>query len=220
MTVTLFSIYPDAPLVFHCKLLRANLTPNTCSTNYSRSLNLSCAHCSIGAEHVAAALKAPKDPRQDKTVLSKVNREGHQNDYALSIRRFFSQTCIRCSAKAMRLIEPGLCVSCLNRHAEVINGRNSKGTFPRLAAKSLYQCHALLAGEFSYLKNVLRHRSQCAPIVQRISGGAFVSGIFSGSEEFDKWLVSHYPDAVLLDFERNCSLAEITADEHDQGRYR
>lgn len=213
MPVILFSIYPGAPLVFHCKPLRANLSPNTCATNHSRGLNLSCAHCPIGAEHVAGAFKVSDDSRQDKTVLRNVNRETPQDGYAIGIRRFVSQTCIRCNAQVMRRIEPGLCVSCLNRHAEVIQGRNSKGTFPRLAAKSLYQCHALLAGNFACLKNVLRHRSQCAPYVQRMTGGAFVSGIFSGSEEFDKWLATHYPDAVLLDFERNCSLAEISGNK-------
>jgi hypothetical protein len=119
------------------------------------------------------------------------------------------QTCIRCNAQVLRRIEPGLCVSCMNRHAEVLRGANSKGTFPAHTAKSLYQCHALLTGEFPYLSSVVRFQSQCAPVMQRVTGGAFVSGIFSGRAEFDKWLAEHYPDGQVLDFEQSCSLAAM-----------
>lgn len=205
MAVELFRLQEGWPLVFHCEQLRANLSPRSCATNFTRNLNLSCAQCRTGAAHAADA------PHQVETGEPNNHREA--NGYVLRFRRVVGQqVCIRCNAQVMRRIEPGLCVSCLNRQAELQRGRNSKGTFPGCTAKRLFKCHALLAGEFPYLKNMIRAKSQCAPVVQRVSGGAFVSGIFTGREEFDRWLAEHYPDAELLDFEQGRSFSELAAE--------
>jgi hypothetical protein len=43
--------------------------------------------------------------------------------------------CSRCERNASRLIHADLCVSCYNRHREVLIGRNAKGNRPLLADK-------------------------------------------------------------------------------------
>jgi hypothetical protein len=44
--------------------------------------------------------------------------------------------------------------------------------------------------------------------LQRVSGGALLSGIFGGRAEFDRWLLENHPAAKLEDFELGLSLAE------------
>jgi hypothetical protein len=89
-----------------------------------------------------------------------------------------------------------------------VQGRNSKGQFPHRVAATLFLCHALLTGEFPHLMTTLRFKSNCAPRLQRVSGGAFLSGIFGGRAEFDLWLLENHPAAKLEDFELGSSLAE------------
>lgn len=208
MPVVLFEIVPGAPLVFHCERLKANLSPSSCATNHRRCFNLSCASCPIGEAHAAALTPTlTHSPRQLETGLKSSSNK--DQDCNLRFRQAVSQICIRCNAKVMRRVEPGLCVSCLNRTAEVICGRNSKGTYPFVTARRLYQCHALLGGTFPHRKDVLRFQAQCAPILTRLSGGAFITGVFSGRNEFDRWLQEHHPDAELVDFDLGQNLAEL-----------
>lgn len=41
--------------------------------------------------------------------------------------------CPRCFRPAQRLVQDYLCISCYNRHCEVLRGRNAKGNRPQLA---------------------------------------------------------------------------------------
>jgi hypothetical protein len=45
-----------------------------------------------------------------------------------------NHVCPRCLRPAPRLINGWLCVSCYNRHREVLVGRNAKGSRPQLTA--------------------------------------------------------------------------------------
>ena len=193
MAVALFRLQEGWPLVFRCGQLRATLSPSSCATNFTRNLSLTCSGCQIGAEH-AAAPNAPRPAELDSKTI---------HGYTLPCRQPEIQACVRCEARGSRRVGPGLCVSCLNRQAELLRGINSKGTFPSQTAAQLHKCLALLAGEVPRPKNVFRAQSQCSPHVHRLSGGALVTGIFTGREEFCRWLAEFFPDARLLDFEEH-----------------
>jgi len=201
MPVVMFEIFAGAPLVFYCDRLRASLSPSSCATNHRRTFNLACQGCPIGAEH---AIALPKPTERTFTNY-------HDDDAQAQAQRFerTARPCIRCGRPDGRRIQPGLCVSCLNRHAEVMHGRNSKGKFPNRVAASLFHCAALITGDFPYLMSVLRFSSNCAPRLQRVTGGAFVSGVFGGRAEFCRWLTQAHPNAELLEFELGPSLAEL-----------
>ena len=212
--VELFRLQEGWPLVFTCDRMRATLSPAACADGFKNARNLSCARCPTGASHVAVASAPAARPAdlQHQSEAGRPYNHRERHGYFLPFRRPGGQVCIRCQAQVLRRIGPGLCVSCLNRQAELQRGKNGKGTFPGHTAARLYKCHALLVGEFPRLSNVvLRTRSQCSPAVQRLTGGAFVTGVFSSRAEFDRWLSEHYPDAESLDFELGRSFLELTA---------
>jgi hypothetical protein len=194
MSVELREIYPGY-FAFDCAPLRASIAPQTCARNYTASLNVCCLRCPIGHEHAHG-----------------VGREKSQctSDGRIRVSHLTAQTCIRCGHQAMRRIEPGLCVSCANRHIEVVRTRNCKGTFPREVAAKLYECQALLVGGFTPPEGRRPlHIGKCNPTLERMSGGAFVVGLFSGRDEFDRWLAEHWPDASVLDFCQTESVAQL-----------
>ena len=109
----------DAPglKLFRCDRLRSTLSTGACGKNFLRAQRLRpdevtgvhlCRRCPIGANHAGVAF----------VELSKL--------HGLDI-------CPRCHAYAGRIIGGTRCVSCYNREAELLKGRNGKGTKPTMA---------------------------------------------------------------------------------------
>ncbi len=195
MPVILFSIYPGAPLVFRCDHLRASISISTCADNHRHSQNLACLRCAIGKEHSASG-KYESAQRSDD--VQKAQR----------IQRLRASTCVRCGVGGFRIMGAELCVSCRNRQVEVMTGKNGKGRFPILAGQKMYECRALVAGEFSPATPFQRH-STCSPRIQRMSGGALIQMVATGRPEVERWLSRIHPDAELIDFEQSSSLAVL-----------
>lgn len=99
-------------LMFRCDILRATLSTRACATNWEGCQDApehprfySCARCPIGAAHAG------------QTVTTASPMKG-------------ASICGRCQRFTERLVRGHLCVSCYNRQAEVISGRNAKGSAP------------------------------------------------------------------------------------------
>lgn len=96
---------------FKCERQRAKLSTDSCASMWRKAdelndgTNSSCKLCPIGAVH-AGEVAASMSPLKGALI------------------------CARCHRNAMRLIGKHMCVSCYNRNAEGIKGRNAKGTKP------------------------------------------------------------------------------------------
>lgn len=101
---------PGKPF-FRCERMRATLATAACSAMWRRANDLNdgthaaCRLCALGSVH-AGEVAASMSPLKG------------------------TLTCARCHRAGGRLIGKMLCVSCYNRQAEVIKGRNAKGTAP------------------------------------------------------------------------------------------
>lgn len=96
---------------FRCERQRATLSTDSCAAQWRKadaSTDGSCSACRlcpIGAVH-AGEVAASMSPLKGSLL------------------------CARCHRTAARLIGKMVCVSCYNRAAEVLKGRNAKGTAP------------------------------------------------------------------------------------------
>lgn len=90
--------------VFDCQQLHASLTPQACAENFrsGSGRRALCSQCPVGAAHAGQKL----------------------------IAGISSKLCCRCGRTDQRLIRKQVCVSCFNREAEYLRGRNAKGVFP------------------------------------------------------------------------------------------
>ena len=195
MPVILFSIYPGAPLVFRCDHLRASVSISTCADNHRHSQNLACQSCAIGKGHAAGGKYEPVQRSDDVRQV-------------LRIQRLKATTCVRCGTGGFRIMGAQLCVSCRNRQVEVMTGKNGKGKFPILTGQKLYECRALVAGEFSQATPFQR-QSACSPRIQRMGGGALIQMVATGQPEVERWLSRVHPETSLIDFEQSCSLSVL-----------
>lgn len=85
------------------------------------------------------------------------------------------KTCIRCENTGRRLLHGAICVSCFNRMAEFVRGRNGKGTLPT-------KCRPL----FKYTAHVnFRDRS------------ADVTAVTESMAQFIALVLRHSPDAEI-----------------------
>lgn len=118
--VTYFSI-EETPGVsyFGCETLRAKLPVNECATMWrkanrgtaeQREMRSACKNCPIGATHAGESASSISPLRNTKT-------------------------CGRCANPARRLISKHLCISCYNRQAEWLKGKNAKGCVPSRMAQ-------------------------------------------------------------------------------------
>ncbi len=99
-------------LMFRCEPLRATLSTRACAANWEGCQDdpehprfYSCGRCPIGAAHAG------------QTVTTASPMKG-------------ANICGRCQRFTDRLIRQHLCVSCYNRQAEVLSGKNAKGSAP------------------------------------------------------------------------------------------
>lgn len=122
---------------FRCERMRATLSTDACQASWRRADELndgshnSCRLCPIGAVH-AGEVAASMSPLKG------------------------TLTCARCHRAAGRLIHGMVCVSCYNRQAEKLKGRNAKGTAPvKLCALEPRRIRYLHGSEVCTLK--LRH---------------------------------------------------------------
>ena len=96
---------------FRCERMRATLSTESCQEMWRRADALddgshsACRLCPVGAVH-AGEVAASMSPLKG------------------------TLTCARCHRAAGRLIHSMVCVSCYNRAAELLKGRNAKGRMP------------------------------------------------------------------------------------------
>lgn len=120
-----------------------------------------------------------------------------------------NRTCTRCGRGDLRLIGRTLCVGCFNRSREVLRGKNSKGSYPARIAAGLHYAHAIIrdeSGDDDFEKindNGLPNITQLEPDFY------WITGLFSGREEFDEALARLMPGASIVEFELSPSLLEL-----------
>lgn len=99
---------------FACEKLRAKFPVETCAdmwrkanrgTIEERELRSACKNCPIGATHAGEPISSISPLRNTKL-------------------------CGRCRRPSRRLVHKHLCVSCFNRQAEFLKGKNAKGCAP------------------------------------------------------------------------------------------
>src|ERR1700733_121925 len=69
--------------------------------------------------------------------IGESNYTGKPSDPHAALRESVRRICSRCGRITDRLINAdtfGLCISCFNRHGEVLRGKNARGKMPQLAA--------------------------------------------------------------------------------------
>src|ERR1700733_3595145 len=69
--------------------------------------------------------------------IGESNHTGKPPDPYAALRESVRRICSRCGRVTDRLINAdtfGLCISCFNRHGEVLRGKNARGTVPALSA--------------------------------------------------------------------------------------
>jgi hypothetical protein len=103
-----------------------------------RSLSLTVRGCS----RLWASANGPKPPEPHEgravcrgCVLGEWHATGREPDPAAAVRESLRRLCSRCGRSAERLINvhtPGHCISCYNRHREVLRGENAKHNVPVL----------------------------------------------------------------------------------------
>ena len=184
-SVVLRQIFPGAPLVFDCSRLHASLAPAACAENFLGELCLQCVGCQIGREH------AQCEPRGQEIS---------------NIRWARSEKCIRCETSGPRRLVANLCLSCWNRQSEVLRGANAKGSFPHAAAAMLHTVHGLVEGDIQVPEGRTRANGHGSPRYRLMTGGALISTVATGRDEFLRWLSRRHPGAELVDFEIGSSL--------------
>ncbi|WP_321853198.1 hypothetical protein [Paraburkholderia tropica] len=181
--------HPDFPGIktFRCAPMCADITPNTCATNYSANRYAACTGCQIGALAVQDSLKPTRAPlgsgRRDSVPVA--------------------PHCIRCgktsagdtrSIGRVRFVNKGTeCVSCFNRKSEVAKGSNSKHATPKLWA-------ALRQATITYE-----------------TGGKVRTedvGLRSSRHECERWLAHVHPTATLTECAIDGVVAPPFAGEH------
>lgn len=111
------------PETFMCERQKTRLTVAGCVRMFNAAHNpqnapkpwesrAACVGCPVGAGHA-----------------------GHRVNPVAEEVHLLATTCPRCLRQSDRIINGHLCVSCYNRHAEVLRGRNAKGSVPRLSAR-------------------------------------------------------------------------------------
>lgn len=122
---------------FRCDRMRATLATSSCASMWRRENDLNdgqhaaCRLCALGAVH-AGEVAASMSPLKG------------------------TLTCARCHRTSGRLISKMLCVSCYNRQAEALKGRNAKGTAPiKIGPLQPRRIRYLCGGEVKAL--ALRH---------------------------------------------------------------
>lgn len=103
--------------LFRCESLRSDLTAAACARNHAEKLNEACVLCPIGAAHAGK----------------------RQPPHRSAARGRFCVRCLRTAADLrqhegsgrLRLVGGLICVSCYNRQAEMLRGRNAKGGRPK-----------------------------------------------------------------------------------------
>lgn len=99
---------------FGCETLRAKLPVTECATMWrkanrgtpeQREMRSACKNCPIGANHAGESASSISPLRNTKI-------------------------CGRCQRPSRRLVSKHLCVSCYNRQAEWLKGKNAKGCIP------------------------------------------------------------------------------------------
>lgn len=95
------------------------------------------------------------------------------------------------------------CPKCWNRCLELISGRNSKGHWPKEAAKKLRLVEALIVAEADELGEFLGGKFSSTKVLkwEPISAGAtLLTGIAAGRQEVEAMLARILPDAEVVDF--------------------
>lgn len=113
----------DMPALFTCDRQKARMTVAGCARMFIAAHDpehkpqpwegrAACVACPIGAAHAGQPVNAMAEPVQ-----------------------LLATVCPRCLRQSDRIINGRHCISCYNRHAEALRGRNAKGSVPRLCAQ-------------------------------------------------------------------------------------
>lgn len=95
------------------------------------------------------------------------------------------------------------CPKCWNRALEVISGRNSKGHWPKEAAKKLRRIEALIVADADEMGEFLGGKFSSTKVLkwEPISAGAaLLTGIAAGRQELEKMLARVLPDSEVADY--------------------
>lgn len=176
---------------FQCSPMRCKLSVEACADNHRRGLNLACLSCAAGAKHA-------------QTAADGIYQASDQGSDARGLRQSMGRSCIRCNEQqAGRLMAESYCPACWNRSLEVIAGRNSKGTFPVLAAAKLRRIEAIVVADAEALAEFLRRKFVSSKVLKWElidSGAALLTGVAAGREELRQMLNRTMPDAEIADF--------------------
>jgi hypothetical protein len=185
--------------LFRCDRLRADISQATCTANYARATTgsgcISCRGCPIGK-----ANQAPQPPQSKPR-----GRRNIDDCFNGTLRKNIS--CIRCGKDnysagrllgRMRIVRGEICVSCFNREAEVIAGRNSKGDAPKLHA-------ALTPATVTIERDGLRE--------------ALDADLRLSRPEVERWVERFHAGAKIIEVTLGGAVVEPGTPEHKVYRY-
>lgn len=95
------------------------------------------------------------------------------------------------------------CPKCWNRCLELISGRNSKGHWPKEAAKKLRRIEALIVADADLLAEFLGGKFSSTKVLRWTSidvGAVLLEGIAGSRLEIGAMLARILPDAEVVDF--------------------
>lgn len=192
-------------LVFDCPKLNASLSAASCAKSFLHQQNFACMGCTTGRRHAG---RGPLPlPRKHYGDFEDIGR--------FPLAALIAKKCTRCGEAAPRLIANVVCIPCYNRQAEVVKGRNSKGSFPRVAAARLRMGYALvsyeadLAGAF-YPGGQKRASVGGLPVIEDLGGGVFfLRAVVADLVELSRMVATVAPEAVIEDIETGPTFLEM-----------
>lgn len=185
---------------FQCAPMRCKLSVEACADNHRRGLNLACLTCPAGATHA-------------ETAPDGLYQSADQSDDARGLRSSMGRSCIRCGEQqAGRLMAESFCPACWNRSLEVIAGKNSKGSWPVMAAAKLRRIEAIVVADAEVLAEFLRSKfSQTKVLKWELvePGAALLTGVLASRGELETMLGRVLPDATVEDFSERAILPPV-----------
>lgn len=176
---------------FDCQPMRATLSIESCADNHRRGLNLACLHCPAGAKHAT-------------TAPDGIYQAADQGSDARGLRQSMGRSCIRCNEQqAGRLMAQSFCTPCWNRALECVTGKNSKGSWPAMAAAKLRRIEAIVVTDAEALAEFLRRKFASSKVMRWTviePGAALLEGIAASKAEVQLMLDRTMPDATIEDF--------------------
>lgn len=192
-------------LVFDCQKLNASLSAASCAKSFLHQQNFACMGCATGRRH--AGRRPLPLPRKHYGAFEDIGR--------FPLAQLIAKKCTRCGDAVPRLIANIICITCYNRQAEVVKGRNGKGRFPRVVAAHLRMGHALVSyeadlAEAFYPAGQKRTSVGGLPVIEDMGGGSFfVSFVVTNAEELRSMVSSVTPEAVIIDCDTGPTFLEM-----------